>query len=70
MKKINEDAVRMVVTANDNSNIVVMSQDDYNAWAETFYLMSSPANRRRIDESIAQLEKGLGKEREFLGIGE
>jgi antitoxin YefM len=65
MKKVNDDAERLVVTTNDNSNIVVMSQDDYNAWMETFYLMQSPTNRRRIDDSIEQLENGLGKEHEL-----
>jgi antitoxin YefM len=70
MKKVNDNAERLVVTTNDNSNIVVMSQSDYNAWMETFYLMQSPTNRKRIDDSIEQLEKGLGKERELFEVEE
>lgn len=33
---------------------------------ETFYLMSSPKNAARLLESIADYEKGLGKERKLI----
>jgi len=70
MRKINDDAERMVVTTNDNSDIVVMSKMDYDSWMETFYLMRSPENKRRIDEAIEQLENGLGTIHELIEVDE
>jgi antitoxin YefM len=43
-----------------------MSLEDYEALEETAYLLRSPKNTRRLIESIAQLEKGEGTERELL----
>jgi antitoxin YefM len=36
----------------------MMSLEDYSSWEETAYLMRSPANARRLAESIEQIEKG------------
>jgi antitoxin YefM len=41
----------------------MLSLDDYNALAETAYLLRSPNNARRLLESIAELEGGGGTER-------
>jgi antitoxin YefM len=70
MHKINNDAERVVVTSNDDSNVVVMSETDYNSWMETFYLMSTPTNRKRIEESIHQLENSLGTEHQLAKVDE
>ena len=45
-----------------------MSLDDYEALEETAYLLRSPANARRLLESIAEAEKGLVKEVELASI--
>jgi antitoxin YefM len=55
INKVNDNAERLTVTTNDNQNIVVMSETDYNAWMETLYLMSSKTNRERVDVAINQL---------------
>ena len=39
-------------------NIVVLSQEAYNAMEETLYLLSSPNNKKHLLESIDQLNKG------------
>ena len=44
----------------------MMSLEDYEALQETAYLLRSPKNARRLLESIAQLEKGGGLERELI----
>ena len=44
----------------------MISLDNYNALEETAYLLRSPANARRLLESIAELESGGGTERELI----
>ena len=68
IRKINDDAERIVVTTNDNSNVVVMSQEDYDSMMETLYLMRSSENRNRINQAISQLEAGTGTERDLVDI--
>jgi antitoxin YefM len=65
INKVNDDTERLTVTTNDNQNIVVMSETDYNAWMETLHLMTSKTNRERIDASIEQLNSGRGIVREL-----
>ncbi|MHB1110852.1 MAG: type II toxin-antitoxin system Phd/YefM family antitoxin [Devosia sp.] len=37
---------------------VLMSLEDFASYQETAYLMSSPANRKALMESLAQFEAG------------
>lgn len=39
-------------------NIVVLSQEAYNAMEETLYLLSSPANKKHLLESMQQIKEG------------
>ncbi len=38
--------------------VVMMSRDDWEAWNETIHLLSSPANARHKQESLAQKQRG------------
>ncbi|HDH53687.1 MAG TPA: type II toxin-antitoxin system prevent-host-death family antitoxin, partial [Nitrospirae bacterium] len=40
--------------------------EDYEALNETAYLLHSPKNTKRLLESIEELEKGKGKERNLV----
>jgi antitoxin YefM len=43
-----------------------MSLEDYHALMETAYLLGSPRNAQRLLESIEELERGGGIERELV----
>jgi len=58
MDKVCQDHDPVIITRNRNQAVVMMSLEDYSSWEETAYLMRSPANARRLAESIEQIEKG------------
>ncbi len=58
LDRVVDDADVTIITRRDAGDVVVMSLDTWNSWRETLYLMSSPANARRLNESIAQARAG------------
>jgi antitoxin YefM len=56
--RVVEDADVTIITRRDAGDVVVMSLDSWNSWRETVHLLSSPANARRLNESIAQAHAG------------
>ena len=66
LDQVVDDADVTVITRRDADDVVVMSLDSWNSWRETLHLMSSPANAKRLLESIAALDAGRGKERRLV----
>jgi len=60
------DNEEVIIHRKGRESIVVISLDDYNALKETNYLLSSPANRRYLLESLKQLRDGRGFERDLI----
>jgi len=58
LNKVNDDAEIVVVSRSKGKNVVVMGLEEYNSIQETLHLMSTPANRTRLDEAIHELEAG------------
>jgi antitoxin YefM len=50
-----DDKDILLTTRNDGQTVVVMMLDQYNSQVETDYLNSSPANRKRLEKSMASL---------------
>ena len=67
IEKINEDHAPVHITSR-KGNAVLLSEEDFASWQETIYLMRSPANARRLLDSIAEAEAGNSEYRELVGL--
>ena len=56
----------VIITKKNERAVVMISLEDYEALQETAYLMRSPANARRLMESVDELEAGGGRERSLV----
>jgi antitoxin YefM len=66
MDKVCADHAPIIITRKSESPVVMLSLEDFQAMEETAYLLRSPANARRLLESIAELESGQGTEHELI----
>lgn len=48
----------VVVTRRKSRPVVIMSLDEYNSIQETGYLLRSPVNAERLQESVEDMKKG------------
>ena len=48
----------VIITRDGKSPVVLVSLADWNSQQETEYLLRSPANRARLEESRQQIERG------------
>lgn len=58
MDRVCNDRAPVIITRKREQAVVMISLEDYEALEETAYLLRSPANAKRLLESIEQLEKG------------
>jgi antitoxin YefM len=65
MDEVADDHAPMLVTRANGKHAVLMSLEDFAGYEETRYLMSSPANAKRLNEAIAELDAGRGITVEF-----
>jgi antitoxin YefM len=62
-----DDRVPILVTRQGGKgNVVILSEQEFEGWQETVHLLSSPANARRLLESIREADAGLTTERELI----
>ncbi|MDR0931889.1 MAG: type II toxin-antitoxin system prevent-host-death family antitoxin [Victivallales bacterium] len=57
-----------VIIRKKKDAVVMMGLDDYEAWAETVYLLRSPKNAKRLIASIDSLEKGDAIEKDLESL--
>jgi antitoxin YefM len=57
IEKVNDDRAPIHITS-PNGNAVLLAEEDFASWQETIYLKRSPANARRLAESVAEAERG------------
>ena len=65
MDRVILDREPVVVTRKKNEAVVIISLEEYNSIVETFHLLRSPKNVRRLRRAVEQLDAGGGKEREI-----
>ncbi len=65
MDQVCEDHSPVIITRKGAGSVVMISLDDFQALEETAYLLRSPKNARRLIESLVELERGGGIEREL-----
>lgn len=66
MKKVCQDHKPVIITSKNESAVVMLSLDDYEALNETAYLLRSPRNARRLQASVKEMDAGRGRERCLL----
>ncbi len=64
IEQVNEDREPIEITSRRGSAVLIAA-DDYRALTETAFLLRSPANARRLLESIDQARQGTGQEHEL-----
>lgn len=62
LDKVNEDHVSILITRQNGKPAVIMSLDDFKSYEETSYLISSPKNAERLNQSIAEVENGKSRQ--------
>ncbi|SDW08511.1 antitoxin YefM [Marinococcus luteus] len=54
--KVNDDQEAVTITTKEH-NAVLISEDEYNQYLETIYLLNNPSNAKHLSESINQLNQ-------------
>lgn len=65
LDRVVEDREEVIVTRAGHESVVIVALDEYESLRESAYLLSNPANARRLLASIDRLEAGQGQEREL-----
>ena len=60
INRVCEDEAPVVITRNRDQAVVMLSLAEYQSLQETAYLLRSPANAKRLLNSIAALQRGKG----------
>ncbi len=60
------DREEVVITRAGHEPVVVVSLEDYESIKETAYLMRSPADARRLLDSMERLEAGRGRAHDLV----
>ena len=66
LQRILEDIEPTVIITENGESVVMLPLDEYNAWQETLYLLSTPANAEHLRQSIAEDQAGYTTPQELI----
>lgn len=66
IQKVFSDAEPAIITTDSGQQIVMLSLAEFNAWQETVYLLSNPANAVHLRKSIVEAQRGMTSEHELI----
>ncbi|ATP41094.1 prevent-host-death protein [Solibacillus sp. R5-41] len=58
MNRVTDDYETLIITRNNNKNVVMMSLDQYNNLMENLHLIGNEVNHAVLMKSMKQLEQG------------
>lgn len=61
--QVNRDGDGIVITRQNGSSAALMSLENYESWQETLHLLRSPANARRLLDSVDAVRTGMARAR-------
>lgn len=61
--QVNRDCDGIVITRQNGSSAVLMSLENFESWQETLHLLRSPANARRLLDSVDFARTGMARVR-------
>ncbi len=61
LDQVNHDHQAVIITRQNKTPAVIISLDDFKSYEETAYLMASPKNAKRLNDSINEIESGNTK---------
>lgn len=63
---VTNDREEVIITRAGHEPVVIVSLEDYESLRETAYLLRSPANARRLLDSMERLEAGRGEAHDLI----
>jgi antitoxin YefM len=69
LDKVNDDHKTVIITRQGGKPAVLISLEDFQAYEETAYLMTSPRNASRLNDAIAKVKAGKTQIRELIEEG-
>lgn len=66
VRRVTDDAEAAIVLTESGEQVVLMPLNHFNAWSETHYLLSTPANAAHLRKSIAQIKAGKLIEKDLI----
>lgn len=66
LNAVNDDGEIVVVSRTQGKNVVVMDLDEYNSIQETLHLTSTKANRKRLEDAIAEMNNGKSENHKLI----
>ena len=68
LRQVIADAEPVIICNDQDEKAVLLSLEEFNAWQETLYLLSNPANAEHLRKSISEARAGETVERELIDL--